>query len=387
MPMTHRERVLTALDHAEPDRVPIVVGASNATGMKMRPYRGLANLLGLAPGDAYIYDWPELGTADPTEAVLGRLGTDVRPIFDAFPAATRQRNQARPPHAPCIDDWGSGQVEVGEGHWFPGVHPMSEAETLDAIEAYPWPDMDDPSRVAHVRAEAARLAADGEFAIMATPWLLFPLERAFAMQGMEAFLGNLALEPEFAEALLRRIAGLCTRLMGHFLHELGDDVDIIKIGDDLGTETSLLMSPAMYRRILKPIHAEYIAFIKAHTKARVFFHTDGDVTDLVDDFVEIGVDILNPIQTSSGRMADIASIKRRHGAHLSFCGAIDTQRVLPYGTPAEVRAEVRRVIEALAPGGGYLLAAVHTIMDEVPPENVLAMVDAAQEFGRYPLRG
>jgi uroporphyrinogen decarboxylase len=384
--LTPRDRVRTALDHAEPDRVPIVVGASNATGMKMQPYRGLANLLGLPVEERYIYDWPELGTANPSEAVLERLGTDVRPVFDAIPAATQRRNRNRPAHAPCIDDWGSGQVEVDEGHWYPGVHPLREAETLDAIEAYPWPDMDDPSRVAHVRAEAARLAAEGRFAIMATPWLLFPLERAFATQGMETFLGNLALEPEFAEALLRRIAGLCTQLMGHFLRELGDDVDIIKIGDDLGTEESLLMSPAMYRRILKPIHAEYIAFIRAQTKARVFFHTDGDVTDLVDDLVEIGVDILNPIQTSSGRMADIAALKRRHGTHLSFCGAIDTKRVLPYGTPADVRAEVRRVIETLAPGGGYLLAAVHTIMDEVPPENILAMVDAAMEYGRYPLR-
>ena len=387
MSITPRDRVRTALDHAEPDRVPIVVGASNATGMKMQPYRGLANLLGLPVEERYIYDWPELGTANPIEAVLERLGTDVRPVFDAIPAATQRRNRNRPAHAPCVDDWGSGQVEVDEGHWYPGVHPLREAETLDAIEAYPWPDMDDPSRVAHVRAEAARLAAEGRFAIMATPWLLFPLERAFATQGMETFLGNLALEPEFAEALLRRIAGLCTQLMGHFLRELGDDVDIIKIGDDLGTEESLLMSPAMYRRILKPIHAEYIAFIRAQTKARVFFHTDGDVTDLVDDLVEIGVDILNPIQTSSGRMADIAALKRRHGTHLSFCGAIDTKRVLPYGTPADVRAEVRRVIETLAPGGGYLLAAVHTIMDEVPPENILAMVDAAMEYGRYPLRG
>ena len=386
MSLTPRERVRTALDHAEPDRVPIVVGASNATGMKMRPYRGLASLLGLPAEERFIYDWPELGTANPSEAILERLGTDVRPVFDAIPAATRQRNRSRPPHAPCIDDWGSGQVEVDEGHWYPGVHPMREAETLAAIEAYPWPDMDDPSRVAHVRAEAARLAADNRYAIMATPWLLFPLERAFAMQGMETFLGNLALEPEFAEALLRRIARLCMQLMGHFLRELGDNVDIIKIGDDLGTEESLLMSPAMYRRILKPIHAEYIAFIRVHTKARIFFHTDGDVTDLVDDFVEIGVDILNPIQTSSGRMADIAVLKRRHGDHLSFCGAIDTKRVLPYGTPADVRAEVRRVIATLAPGGGYLLAAVHTIMDEVPPENILAMVDAAMEDGRYPLR-
>jgi uroporphyrinogen decarboxylase len=386
MPMTPRERVLAALGHEEPDRVPIVVGVSNATGIKVRAYRGLAGLLGEEPGDRYIYDWPELGTALPSEAILERLGTDVRPVLDAFPAATRRRNRERPPHAPFVDDWGSGQVEIEEGHWFPGVHPLRDVATIDAVDAYPWPDMDDPTRVEHVRETAAAIARDGQHAIMATPWLLFPLERAFAMQGMETFLENLALEPEFAEALLRRIAALCQQLMGHFLDALGDNVDIVKIGDDLGTEQSLLMSPATYRRILKPIHADFVAFIRSRTRARIFFHTDGDVFDLLDDLVEIGIDIVNPVQTSAGRMSDLAGLKRRYGSRVSFCGAIDTQRVLPMGTPAEVRAEVGRVIGALGPGGGYLLAAVHTIMDEVPPENVLAMVDAARELGRYPLR-
>ncbi len=387
MTLTPRDRVLTALEHREPDRVPIVIGVSNATGIKARAYRGLAALLGEEPGDRYLYDWPELGTALPTEAILERLGTDVRPVLDAYPAATLCRNRERPPHAPFVDDWGSGQVEIEEGHWFPGVHPLRDATSIDALDAYPWPDMDDPSRVAHVRAAAADLARDGRYAIMATPWLLFPLERAFAMQGMDAFLMNLAVEPEFAEALLRRNADLCRRLMGHFLDELGDNVDIVKIGDDLGTEQSLLMSPATYRRILKPIHAEYVAFIRSRTQARIFFHTDGDVFDLLDDLVEIGIDIVNPVQTSAGRMADLAGLKRRYGTRVSFCGAIDTQRVLPLGTPDEVRAEVGRVIGALGPGGGYLLAAVHTIMDEVPPANILAMVDAAMELGRYPLRG
>lgn len=384
--MTPRERVLTALDHREPDRVPIVIGVSNATGIKARPYRGLKRLLGIESEERYIYDWPELGTVLPDEAVLERLGTDVRGVLDAFPASVRERNRTRPPHSPFVDDWGSGQVEIDDGHWFPGVHPMAEAATLDDIEAYPWPDMDDPTRVAHIRSEAARLAAEDRYAIMATPWLLFPLERAFAMQGMDTFLANMAMEPEFAEALLRRHGDLCKRLMGHVLDELGDDVDIVKIGDDLGTEQSVLMSPAMYRRMLKPVHADLIAFIRSKTKARVFFHTDGDVFDLADDLVEIGVDILNPIQ-ATGRMGDFAALKQRHGAHLAFCGAIDTQRILPRGTPDEVRAEVRRVIELLGPRGGYLLSSVHTIMDEVPPENILAMVDAAMEFGRYPLRG
>ncbi len=384
--MTGRERVLAAINHEEPDRVPIVIGASNATGLKARPYHGLKQLLGITSEDRYIYDWPELGTILPDEAVLDRLHADVRGVFDSFPAATLARNADRPPHAPFIDDWGSGQVEVEDGTWYPGVHPLAEASTIEAIEAYPWPDMDDPSRVAHVRVAAAALAADGRYAILATPWLLFPFERAFAMQGLETFLMNLALEPDFAEALLRKIGERCKALMGHFLDALGDDVDMIKIGDDLGTEQSLLMSPAMYRRVLKPIHADYIAFIKSRTKAKVFFHTDGDVFDLLDDLVEIGVDILNPVQSGSGKLGNLAEVKRRYGSRLAFCGAIDTQHVLPNGTPEEVRAEVRRAIATLGPGGGYLLSAVHTVMNEVPAENVLAMVDAALEFGTYPLR-
>ena len=382
---TGRERVLAAINHEEPDRVPIVIGASNATGMKAGPYHGLKRLLGVTSADRYIYDWPELGTILPSEQVMERLHADVRGVFDSFPAATLARNAARPAHSPFIDDWGSGQVEVEDGTWYPGVHPLAEATTIDAIDAYPWPDMDDPSRVAHVREAAAALAADGRYAILATPWLLFSFERAFAMQGLETFLMNLALEPEFAEALLWQIAGRCKALMGHFLDALGDDVDMIKIGDDLGTEQSLLMSPAMYRRILKPVHADYIAFIKSRTTAKVFFHTDGDVFDLLDDLVEIGVDILNPVQSGSGKLGNLAEVKRRYGDRLAFCGAIDTQHVLPHGTPAEVRAEVRRAIATLGPGGGYLLSAVHTVMNEVPAENVLAMVDAAVEFGTYPL--
>jgi uroporphyrinogen decarboxylase len=205
------------------------------------------------------------------------------------------------------------------------------------------------------------------------------------LQGMDNFLVNMSIDPDFASALLLKISGLCKTLMGKFLQACGENLDIICIGDDLGTQNSLMISPRMYRRLLKPIHADYIAFIKEHTKARVFFHTDGDVFDLVDDFVEIGVDILNPIQTSAGKMANLAELKKRHGQNLVFCGAIDTHRVLPYGTPEEVRREVRRVIDILGPGGGYMLNSVHTIMDEVPPENILAMVDAVEEFGNYPL--
>ena len=381
MPLTPRERVLTALAHEEPDRVPIVIGASNATGMKMGPYRELKGLLGIDAPDAWLYDWPELGTAALDETTLRRLHVDVRGILDREPADVLERNRIRPAHSDYVNSWGSGAVEIAPGDWFPMIEPLGEATTIDAIERYPWPDMDDPTRVAHLGAEARRLAADGEFAVMVTPWLLFPLERAFAMQGMDRFLMNAALDPDFAAALLRTITGLCMRLMGHVLDEVGDAVDIVKIGDDLGTQQSLLMSPAMYRSLLKPLHAELIASIKARSAAKVFFHTDGDVFPLLDDLVEIGVDILNPIQTSAGKMADLATLKARYGRSLVLCGGIDTQRILPHGTPDEVAAEVRRVIGELGPGGGYLLSSVHTIMNDVPAANVLAMVDAAVAVG------
>jgi uroporphyrinogen decarboxylase len=385
MTMTSRERVLTALRHEEPDRVPIVLGISNATGIKMKPYRELKAKLGIDTEDRYLYDWPELGTAAVDEATLRRLGGDVRGVLDREPEDVRERNRRRNPHSPCIDSWGSGQREIAPGHWFPGVHPLADATTIEQLEAYPWPDMDDPTRVAHARREAEALAADGEYAIMATPWLLFPLERAFAMQGMDRFLLNLAARPAFAEALLWTIERLCKQLMVRFLEQVGEHIDIIKIGDDLGTQTSLLMSPATYRSILKPVHADLIASIREHTDAKVFFHTDGDVVPLIEDFIEIGVDVLNPIQTSAGTMADLHALKSQYGRRIAFCGAIDTHHVLPHGTPEEVAQEVQRVIDILAPGGGYLASSVHTIMDDVPAENILAMVDAVRSYGRYPI--
>lgn len=386
MGMTSRERVKAVLAHEVPDRVPIIMGVSNATGIKMIPYRGVKQAAGIEAPDEYIYDWPELGTARVDEATMLRLHSDVRGVLDRFPEEIYEKNQKRAPHTPCMDDWGTGQVEIEAGVWYPGVHPLAEATTIDAIENYPWPDMDDPYRVAHVKEQAKKLAEENQYAIMGTPWLLFPFERAFAMQGMDKFLLNMAMYPDFAKALLRKITDLCKTLMAHFLDAAGENLDIIKIGDDLGTQEKLMISPRMYRQILKPFHAEFIEFIKARTKAKVFFHTDGDVFDLIDDFVEMGVDILNPVQTSAGKMADLKGLKDRYGKNIVFCGAIDTQHILPSGTPEEVRQEVRRVINVLGAEGGYMVASVHTIMNEVPPQNILAMVDAVEEFGYYPLK-
>ena len=190
MTMTPRERVLAALQHEEPDRVPIVLGPSNATGIKMTPYRELKQRLGIDAPDEYLYRWPELGTAAIDEETLVRLGTDVRGVLDVEPARVLERNAARPPGTDYINSWGSGASQIAPDEWFPTVCPLASATTIAELDDYPWPDMDDPTRVAHVADEAARLAEEHRYAILATPWLLFPFERACAMQGMDVFLAN-----------------------------------------------------------------------------------------------------------------------------------------------------------------------------------------------------
>jgi len=387
MSMTPRERVLAAINHEEPDRVPIMIGVSNATGIKMKPYREVKQLAGIQSEDEYIYKWPELGTALPDEETMVRLHADVRGVLDLETEHVRECNRTREPHSPYVSSWGTHQIEIKEGEWTSGNPPFSQATTLEELEKYPWPNMHDPTRVAHVKSQTQKLADENQYAIVGTPWLLFPLERAFGLQGLGTFLLNLAQYPDFAEALLKKNAELCKQLMEHFLEEAAENIDIIKIGDDLGTQESLLMSPKMYRNILKPIHADFIAFIKERTNAKVMFHTDGDVFPLVGDFIEIGIDILNPIQTSAGKMANLEELKKQYGKAIVFCGGIDTHSVLPHGSPEDVRREVERVIKALGPGGGYLVGGVHTIMNDVPAENILAMVDAVVEVGQYPLKG
>jgi uroporphyrinogen decarboxylase len=153
------------------------------------------------------------------------------------------------------------------------------------------------------------------------------------------------------------------------------------MADDLGTQVGGLFSPSVYRRFFKPRLAEIIAFVKRRTRARVFFHSCGAVYPFIPDLIEMGVDILNPVQVSAAGMGDTAKLKSEFGSELTFWGAIDTQRVLPFGRPEEVRDEVRRRLDDLAPGGGYVMATVHNIQDGVPPENVLAMLDALREYG------
>jgi uroporphyrinogen decarboxylase len=190
----------------------------------------------------------------------------------------------------------------------------------------------------------------------------------------------LANQP-FAEALMERGLEIQLEIGSKLLAEAGNFVDIIHISDDLGTQKAPMISPELYRKLIKPRQRKLFDFIRGRTEAKILFHSDGCVYPFIADFIEIGVDILNPVQVGAQDM-EPKKLKREFGSHLCFWGAVDTQHILPFGTPQDVRDEVRRRIEELGDRGGYVLSSVHNIQNEVPPENICAMFDAALEYGR-----
>jgi uroporphyrinogen decarboxylase len=192
----------------------------------------------------------------------------------------------------------------------------------------------------------------------------------------------LARDPKGVEAFLDKLLEFKIQYWDAFLSAAGDTVNVICEADDYGTQKGTLISANMYRKFMKPRQEKLFSFIKKKYNVKVFLHSCGSVYDIIPDFIEAGVDILNPIQASAAKM-DPKTLKKEFGKDIVFWGGIDTQRVLPYGTPAEVKDEVKRIIDELAPGGGFVLASVHNITSEVPPQNIVAMAEAVREYGKY----
>jgi uroporphyrinogen decarboxylase len=315
------------------------------------------------------------------EEVMVRLGSDGRPLL-ARGAPSPLRKEVSPNE--FIDEWGvTWRRDPGVAYFEIANSPLRNLKVTD-LENYPWPDLAHPSRFEGLAEAARKLHEDTPYAVVGLSGIATH-EIIYVARGLDVWLTDLVADKEFAHALMRKVTDLTIAGVKAYLDAVGPYIDVIITGDDVGTDTSLMMSPQTYREMIKPYHAEIMAAIKEKTKAKIFFHSDGNVYRLIGDFIEVGVDLLNPVQVSSGDMGDTARLKREFGKHLSFCGAIDTEHALPLGTPEEVRAEVRHRMKDLAPGGGYIVASVHCIQPDVSPENVLAMCDEVAVSGHYPL--
>jgi uroporphyrinogen decarboxylase len=389
--MNGRERLLTALDHQEPDRVPFDLGSTQVTGIHTVAYRGLRERLGLPAVTPAICDHVQ-GLALPDDDLLDCLHVDVRGLFplnshnDRVSERIRREPKGDGEEVEAfVDEWGiTYHRPYPGGLYFTAVrHPLEGATTVDDVARHPWPDTGDPRRVVGLCDLAATYRAQGR-AVMIKGVLAGVFEMAQRVRGMAPLMMDMASDEALAGALLDKMVELKLGFWEMALPQLRDVVDVISEADDYGTQLSQLISPRMFRRLIKPRLAMLFGRMKELAPdARLFFHSCGNVRPLLPDFIEMGVDILNPVHVRAAGMNPV-ELKRDFGRDIVFWGGgVDTQDVLPHGTPADVRDDVRRNIDALAPGGGFIFNTVHNIQADVPPENVVAMWQALREYGVY----
>ena len=368
--MNSRERVLTVLRHEVPDRVPVDLGSTAVSGIHRRANDALKALLGVV-ADEPVHDLVQ-GLVVPDERVLQRFGVDFRRVA-MRPSAAAAAALPADSDETYVDEWGMRRQRT-ELYWEMVGHPLADA-TVEDLRHYPWPDPHDPARVAGLAEEAQRLYEETDYALVADFLGGGLFEQALWMRGFERFMMDLVSNEPFATALLDRLLELYIEFYDVYLEAVGPYVQIVALGDDLGMQTGPLISPALYRRLIKPRHKELYDFIHSRTEAKIMHHTCGSVFPLVQDLIDVGVDILNPIQTSAQGM-DPAALKREFGQQLIFHGGMDVQRILPFATPEVVKEEVKRIVAILGQGGGYIFAPSHNIQADVPPENILAMYEA-----------
>ena len=381
---TSRERVLAALDHREPDRVPIDLGG-NQTGIHKGAYRKLIDRLGLDE-EIVIMDLVQQ-LAQPSERVLERLHVDTRYVAaggaKSFAGGVVRRERGGRVWHDFTDEFGvTWSMPDDEPFYFDISHSPLAGLSFDEIRQYPFPKGDDPTRFEGLRDRALRLRNETPYAVVSgISGVVY--EICWYMRGLENLFIDMMTQPQVLEAIIDRTLGFWLDWFRLFLDEAADVVDVIMIGDDLAGQNGPLFAPRLYRQIIKPRQKRLVRYIRSRTKAKIWYHTCGSVMEYLPDLLDNGIDILNPVQISAKGM-DPARLKAEFGDRLVFWGGgIDAQHVLPRASPQEVREHVRRNIEAFKPGGGYVFNNVHNIQGDVPPENVLAMFDAAYEFGKY----
>ena len=379
MTTTSRDRVRAALAHREPDRVPFDLGGTRVTGIHARAYERLRPALGLEPRQARIADLTQqLAEVEPD--VLDALEADVRLVSPRGAAGYRREVVERDGHYAYNDEWGVGRrMPVDGGMYYDSYAPPLYGEIdLAAVDAYAWPDAADPARTAGMGDDARRIAAEGR-AVAVGSICGGLTEGLFKLRGFEEGYMDLAGDPGLARRVMERVLQVKLAYWERALPEVGETVDVLVEADDLGGQDRTLFSPRTYRELVKPLHRELFDYLHARTDAKVFFHSCGAVRELIPDLIEIGVDVLNPVQVSAANM-DTGELKREFGRDLVFWGGgVDTQRVLGAGSPAAVREEVLRRVSDLRRDGGFVFAAVHNIQPNVPAENILAMRAALRE--------
>jgi uroporphyrinogen decarboxylase len=411
--MTSRERLLSAVNHKEPDKVPVDLGSNPSSGISAVAYERLRNYLGITEGRTLVYDVVQQ-LAQPEEWALDRFGVDVVDLGRMFNTSD--------------DDWYPVTLGSGDAAFYPSwFHPEKESDgswiarhkdgtviarmpegaafydetcfpyqdewpqdwsQLDenmgkvlwsALVHSPWDNASMPGFWDQLRQRTLKLRESSDRAIMVVVGCnLF--EWGTFLRRIDNFLADLMLEPDKVEWLLDALMERHLAMLEKVCRSVGDIVDVVRFGDDLGTDHGLFMQPEIYRKIFKPRHKILCDYVKANSSMHTFLHSCGSIDMLIPDLAEAGFEILNPVQTNARNM-EPDHLKKEYGRDVTFWGGgIDTRAVLNNGSPEEIRRQVLDRLETFSRGGGYVFNTVHNILPDVPPRNIVAMFDAVAEF-------
>ena len=372
--MTSKERVKLTLEHKKPDRVPVDFGGGPGS-VTVEAYERLRQYLGINPDTCQeIETWGFMRVFD--TQLYEILPVDFYHIGHNYPDTTVTKYQNTLTYT---DEWRLQRIKKGSDYQFIN-NPLKDL-TVDEIITYPWPEPNKPGRIKGLRTEAKRIRQNTDMAITGHPAPLGIFEFSYLLRGMEQFMVDMYSAPEICKTILGKVTEVLKGIYIQFLDEVGEYLDIVRIGDDLGSQNNLLMSPENYAEFIQPFHKELIKSIKEHSDAKVMMHSCGDIYNLIPFFIDNGVDVLNPIQTSTPNLKDTLKLKRKFGSQICFHGAIDSISILRNGNESIIKGEIQKQIANLGTDGGYILAATHVMDTDVPMENIITMFEAVQNIG------
>jgi uroporphyrinogen decarboxylase len=351
--------------------------------MHVEAYQRVRPALGLPLTEIRIVDTTQ-GLAHIDDDMLKHVGADVALVSAGSPTGYQREVSDDGEYERFLDEFGVLRSRPHGGLYYESTtSPLAGDISMADIEAYPWPDPQDPGRFVGM-AERARHIHDVEKRALVVGSLCAGVtEMHFRLRGYEDGYMDMALTPDLARALMEKVTQLKLAYWEKVIDAIGPDIDIAAEADDLGAQHAPLFSPQAYRAIVKPLHKQIIDYIKSRTNARFFLHSCGAIAELMPDLIDIGVDALNPVQVSAEGM-ETAHLKKEFGRDLTFWGGtVDPQKTLARGTPEDVKTETTRRILDLKPGGGFVIASIHNMQAQVPVENILAFWEAVEEAGDY----
>ncbi len=409
--MTSKERLICALNHKEPDRVPIDFGSTRMTGIMAIAYKKLRKYIGLNTNNIKVYDiMQQLALID--DDIMKRFEIDIVGVEPKFPRVWKEDYLSDGSKALFPNDY---KPYISEGgikilidiigyfgynynlkptfimkkncpYYEFAMHPLESANNEEDVDNFKWfweiPEVD----LSYFREKIGEYSNKNEHGLLANTlmdgWGQH-LEVLQNLRGWDTFLVDIYTNKKLAKYMLEKRQEYVLKRWDIMLDAIDNKVDVVTMGEDMGTQHGPIMSVEIYREILKPIHKKFVDFIKRKTNAKIWMHNCGSIYDFIPDYIDLGIDILNPVQVSARNM-DSRKLKREFGDRIVFWGGgCDSQTILPFGKPEEVKDEVKRRIDDFGPGGGFVFAPIMNIQLDVPPENIIAMFETAIEYGKY----